>query len=136
MRRTGAMADDSVHHTVNGTVDLSEEESVSREISELLESLERSNAAQLLETTFRPKLAAASSKLTALYEENARRIAAALEDSNTKIPNMPLYDSAEANSSAQKSDMLYNLMMQKRLNNMKRSLELADLKARSVTNQW
>eukprot|EP00981_Chlorochromonas_danica_P000426 scaffold96_cov167-Ochromonas_danica.AAC.33 len=124
-----------------------EEELIEKEIADLLDNIDQQNIAENFKTQMRKKIVEAVKRVAQVAATNSPREAmdkfefpaitsfGKIDDKKTSLdpalsPPKPTTDAIA------KAESLAIVMMQKKMSNMRKQLELAEQKARSVTMQW
>lgn len=125
-------------------VDWRREEEIEKEIEDILGSINKHNIAEVLKRQLQEKIVKAISKVAKVASKNARppeekAVELSVNDAFARGSEEPAPTTAKPGSAAEaatKAESLAIVLMQKKMANLKKNLEIAEHKARSVTMQW
>ncbi len=128
------------HEIKAGINDLNwaDEEEIANEIASILRKLEESNVANTIKNAYNKKVEVSTARLAKLFEkQKLMTLAEDVDESLNEILGNQLQQSnkGDDNGSSHK-DNVVQMMLQKKIVNLKKQLDMSDQKARSATLQW
>ena len=138
-----AEAKDREHDETNEMYNMSGDEDAAKEMAMFLESIEKNDLTDAIKQTLKAKIENATVKLTGLFERqrtlSLEEEAGHLEkDANNRLASDTANAAAAEDKNVQKQNAnnVKNIMAQKKVNTLEEQLEMAEMKARTVTVQW
>eukprot|EP01034_Spumella_vulgaris_P021525 gene21525-27560_t len=131
---------DTEHEIKAGHSDLNwaDEEEIANEIASILHKLDESDVASTIKNAYSKKVEVSTARLAKLFEkQKLMSLAADVDESlNDMLHDQMHNQEADKSGAPSHKDNVVQMMLQKKIVNLKKQLDMSDQKARSATLQW